>query len=465
MSTPNPIQQHTQQQVLHVFTAPAPQQQTKATVQQPVKAKPLKWKKTPAVQGRNVGDLQSRIKALIKEIRSDLSSLRLMNRAIVMAKHIEIQYTDKSEEYKKVLSELNKLSREQPSEAIETELQIIVARLDLDMANLDAIFPQIIYSSAYMRNLMEVTVNQIGYPELKEKAEVAFSSLESIEPHLKSNDNDLTNDDGTTSVEAAMRTIMLLDEMKKFQNKILQLRDQDLARKRATRNYVLLGMSMTILAFSIIIFALYWNEISWNDIRNFPIMGIPLGIGIWSFIGSFAAMLQQFYQKSTYEFGDTLKWIIIRPVLGVLMGAVIYLAFSNGFGIDINTGNGGLSYMVAFFVGLSDSFAIGIIERIQGAITSSVKSPDATDAAAAVPAYVMTSPPPPANTVPATQPTAVPTNTPAVTPTPETTNSYVANNPATTTPNTTNQPNTITTPPTHDLSGEDEDGDVTTNPG
>lgn len=458
MSTPNPIQQHTQQQVLHVFTAPPPQQQTKAAIQQPVKAKTLKWKKTPTVHGRNAGDLQSRIKALIKEIRSDLSSLRLMNRAIVMAKHIEIQYTDKSEEYKKVLSELNKLSREQPSEAIETELQIIVARLDLDMANLDAIFPQIIYSSAYMRNLMEVTVNQIGYPELKEKAEVAFSSLESIEPHLKSNDNDLTNDDDTTSVEAAMRTIMLLDEMKKFQNKILQLRDQDLARKRATRNYVLLGMSMTILAFSIIIFALYWNEISWNDIRNFPIMGIPLGIGIWSFIGSFAAMLQQFYQKSTYEFGDTLKWIIIRPVLGVLMGAVIYLAFSNGFGIDINTGNGGLSYMVAFFVGLSDSFAIGIIERIQGAITSSVKGSD--DTAAAVPTYVMTSPPPPANTVPTTQPTTVPVSTPVTTPT----TTPISANPTTTTP-PTNQPSTITTPPIHDLGGEDEEGDVTTNPG
>jgi len=160
--------------------------------------------------------------------------------------------------------------------------------------------------------------------------------------------------------------------MRKDKNDIAHYQKLDAEKAKSTRKYILTGMATTLIFLTAVILGMSWKEITWDDIRDLPILGIPLGIGIWAFIGSFAAMLQQFYQKSIYEFGDTLKWVLIRPVLGVVMGSAIYLAFSNGFGITTDTGNGGLIYLVAFFVGLSDSFTLGIIDRLQGALTNSV---------------------------------------------------------------------------------------------
>jgi hypothetical protein len=311
---------------------------------------------------------------LLTEIRKDLSNLQRLHRALIMAdnfdeKNYKRDHKDKGAVYQNDLIEIKKLSCEEPTEKLVNDLRAISARLDLDIDNINALFPQMVYTSVRMLRAVRIEVNKIGYPEFKNQAEASYESLVAQRPSL--NLGKIQGKD-KMSINYAIHTIFILNNMRKDKNDINRYQKLDADKAKRTRKYILTGMATTLIFLIVSISAMSWNDITWDDIRDFPILGIPLGICIWAFIGSFAAMLQQFYQKSIYEFGDTLKWVLIRPVLGVVMGSAIYLAFSNGFGITADTGNGSLIYLVAFFVGLSDKFTLGIIDRLQGALSNSV---------------------------------------------------------------------------------------------
>jgi len=319
-------------------------------------------------------DYKDQAEELLTEIRKDLSNLQRLHRALLMADNFDEKFykrenKEKGAAYQNDLIEVKKLSNEEPSEKLVNDLTVISTRLDLDIDNINALFPQMIYSSVHMLRVVRIVVNQIGYPEFKTQAEASYESLLAQQPSLHL--GEIQGED-KTSINSAIHTINVLNNMRKDKNDIAHYQKLDAEKAKSTRKYILTGMATTLIFLTAVILGMSWKEITWDDIRDLPILGIPLGIGIWAFIGSFAAMLQQFYQKSIYEFGDTLKWVLIRPVLGVVMGSAIYLAFSNGFGITTDTGNGGLIYLVAFFVGLSDSFTLGIIDRLQGALTNSV---------------------------------------------------------------------------------------------
>lgn len=454
MSNPN---QNTHQQVHYVqapiyqpipvppTTTPPPKKKVKVAISSIQKVKKPRTRNINATV-----DYDREAQELITEIRDDLKKLIRLNKVLVHSDNLNIGYTDRTEEYKKNLSEVNKLSKETATKVVVAELEIIKNKLSLDLISIDSIAHEIVNSSIYVSDIMQSELDEIDYPNLKKDAESKYKLLLIEEEKLDLDDlqkKDNSEDSENNFVNALIQTISTSDKISFLSNKIVALKHEDKDRKRRIQNYVLTGMAITILFFAIGLFILYKMGVTWNDIRGYPLLGIPLGVALWSFIGSFAAMLQQFYQKPIYEFGNPLKWIIIRPVLGVLMGSAIYLAFSNGFGINVNVGNGGLSYMVAFFVGLSDSFSIEIINRIQGVLENSVKAPEegVQTAATTVPYVVTTQPTAPITTVAPPPVTTVP---PPVTPTPsaaENTTDIVDTNARDVAPNTSTGNNTPST--------------------
>jgi len=334
-------------------------------------------KKSRSPKGRNLSlkgldesDLIKKIEEEVHDCKEDLNNLRLFNKSIVGASALKIDYKDKEGKYSTLAVKVNELENAEPSKENLKELRRISDDLELEIATLEAIFPQIIYKGVYMRKLAGNIVNNIGYQDHKEDAQVAFASLVSIEPHLHL--DKINDENGKTSLQAAMRTISLLNEMGKFKNSIEDIAAEDKKLQASTKNRVIAGMGGTLLVMVILIALMSYMDDGWKHVKSVLVLGVPLGVLIWSFVGSFAAMLEQFYRKPVYEFGSTLKWIIVRPVVGVVMGAGIYLAFSTGFNISMANKEEGFMFFLAFLVGLSDSFTFGIIDKLKSSVISNV---------------------------------------------------------------------------------------------
>jgi len=127
-----------------------------------------------------------------------------------------------------------------------------------------------------------------------------------------------------------------------------------------------------------------WNEIAFSNL----VFGVPLGIIIWSAIGGFASVPYRYvFQQQEFQ-EPTVKWLFIRPIMGVILGTVAYFAFSlslfaldNG-NLDVTklTENRSVIFlMLAFFAGFSDKFAVFILQSVIGRIApawTSKQSPD-----------------------------------------------------------------------------------------
>lgn len=341
---------------------------------EPIIIQHIDWshKKNAAALSTRSTDLGASIAVLTESIRGDLAKLRQLHRAIMEAKHFDGNYkknnAHKEQEYNDLLKKVNELSRETPSQAVLNELQIIEDELELDCANIDTMFPQMVYKATYMENLMAIRVELIGYAELKAEALAALNGIRSAQKELTTTMSLEQKENDFTPIATVVHTINIYDEMQQYQQDILSLQAKDQDRAQKTRKSVLIGIAVTFAILIGGVAVLDSMGVTWRNIRVYPILGIPMGIVVWSFIGSFAAMLTQFYQKPVHEFGNTLKWVIIRPVLGIVMGAAVYLALYSLVLSPSNT-NSLLPLLVAFFVGYSDTFTFDLLNTIQRTIT------------------------------------------------------------------------------------------------
>lgn len=403
-NNPNKIQQ-VQQPIILQQMAPAMNVQQAATPKIMVK-KTLNWS-IPSNDAR-AADVGTQAKGLIQNIRENLSNLRHLHKALMNAKSAELpyqkEYLNKADEYDKLVHDINELERGEITQNTITELKIIIDQLAFDRVRIDSIFPEITDKAMQMEEQMAEMLGKIGFPDFYDQAEVELNQIKASEQKMllesKKGDED---DDTKSSISSAVYMISIFNEMKASEKQIIALKAQNDQRGQKTKNSFLIGMTTILVAFIILLFSFYYLEIEWKDIKDYPILGIPLGVAIWSFIGSFAAMLTQFNKEPIHKFGDPLKWVIIRPVLGVVMGAAIYLALYSLVLTGKNQ-NDLLPLLVAFFVGYSDTFTFNIMASVQNVLSSLFSSTNNEDiknnvqpvymvAPAAVPATTVTTQP------------------------------------------------------------------------
>lgn len=118
--------------------------------------------------------------------------------------------------------------------------------------------------------------------------------------------------------------------------------------------------------------------------------GIPFPIIVWSAVGSLAAILHRFYKSPRrINLEIEFRWLFARPIIGIIMGAVSYLALVSGALVFSATPSQDLSaelkvsaqqwqfWIVAFLGGFSDKFYEKIIEWLTSKFTaSSENEPD-----------------------------------------------------------------------------------------
>jgi hypothetical protein len=131
-----------------------------------------------------------------------------------------------------------------------------------------------------------------------------------------------------------------------------------------------------------------------NDL-GMLILGVPLSVVLWGATGSLAAILFRFYtEKGLIRFASEFRWLIARPVIGIIMGAVVFLAFYSGLMLmgseggypsaGENTGQSAgpvgtlgaaadamartsqrkVFWVIAFLAGFSDKFYVGVIDLL-----------------------------------------------------------------------------------------------------
>jgi hypothetical protein len=405
-NNPNRIQQV--QQPIYQQMAPAENIQQTAAPKLRLITKSIKWSTAP-IDARGA-DVEAVAKELIQNIRENLSNLRHLHKALMNAKSAELpyqqEYLNKTEEYDQLLNDINELDRAEATQQTITELKIIVDQLTFDRVRIDSIFPEITDKAMQMEEQMEEMLDKIRFDNFHDQAEVELNQIKASEQKMILEGK--TGDDDTNfSISSAVYVISIFNEMKASEKRIIALKIQNDQRALSTKSSFLIGMTTTLVSFAVLLFCFYYFEIDWDDIKDYSILGIPLGVGIWSFIGSFAAMLTQFNKEPIHKFGDPLKWVIIRPVLGVVMGAAIYLALFSLI-LTGKSQNDLLPLLVAFFVGYSDTFTFNIMASIQKVLSNLFNSADNNSIKNNVqPVYMVAPPAQPPTTATTVLPTQV----------------------------------------------------------
>jgi hypothetical protein len=139
------------------------------------------------------------------------------------------------------------------------------------------------------------------------------------------------------------------------------------------KNWKLGSIGIALLYLSLLIAAIPF----FDTVKN--IFGVPFPILFWSAVGSFAAILYRFYKSPRrINLEIEIRWLFARPLIGIVMGILAYLALVAGLFIfgsapsetapDTQPSLGTLAqfWIVAFLAGFSDKFYEKVIEWLVG---------------------------------------------------------------------------------------------------
>ena len=103
------------------------------------------------------------------------------------------------------------------------------------------------------------------------------------------------------------------------------------------------------------------------------IMYVPVPILQWAFVGGMVNVLYRLaFDRSALPEGDVLySWIIAKPVVGIVMGALVYfLAVSGELALNGQTQINNIEFLniLAFIGGYSDRFSLDLLDKISGKV-------------------------------------------------------------------------------------------------
>jgi len=114
------------------------------------------------------------------------------------------------------------------------------------------------------------------------------------------------------------------------------------------------------------------------------LMGIPQPIWVWSVIGSFTSML---FRAGNFPFAnknEAVRWLLFRPIVGIVMGVMTYLMVTAGLIVFAGTSTAQtpqLLWIIAFVGSFSDTLSVNLMQQLIGRFKvdgKQLSTPDAT---------------------------------------------------------------------------------------
>jgi hypothetical protein len=143
------------------------------------------------------------------------------------------------------------------------------------------------------------------------------------------------------------------------------------ARSRA-RTLVVFMSTASIGAIAIL--CVFSSKFELTSSSAIPLLDIPVTVILWSALGSIAAMLYRFNNSSVAELSDPLRWSFTRPLTGIFMGIIAYLAIKVGMLVAHPSIKGSveqpqLLWLVSFLAGFSDRMSESVLKVLGNKIS------------------------------------------------------------------------------------------------
>lgn len=268
----------------------------------------------------------------------------------------ELLFIDKCDKFLDKLTELKENTKIEKKDYIK-EINKIATELNSLIDELGYFFSYIVYSSIGANKFADSVVKQIGHRELQNEAKLHLERIIEIEKQIDY--DNLFKADFLFLSDKGTQTIIFCKVIEENKQDIVKLFETDKNKQKKTKNVVTRTLFIIILIFAIAFGLIHQKLIPDLTDYKLPLINIPLSIIIWGFIGSFASMNYRFNKKPISDFGDTIKWLITRPMQGVILSSAFYLALISGLFLitDGNTTNRPEVFLfLAFLIGFSDKF-------------------------------------------------------------------------------------------------------------
>ena len=254
-------------------------------------------------------------------------------------------------------------------------LKKIIGRAEGAISMLDFLYSSTFFPALTSRESVENLISKIGHEDLRDEARVHLQLIEQLQDELsdlrgRAGDTDVLSDESQSAIGA------MIDIAKRIRV-VQRLVFLDYRRRRLTIFFVIgyIGVAIAVTA------AL---TLSWADQipavdkplseLRLPLIGIPWPVILWSLIGSFASMIHRFNRHPISDFGDAVKWLLTRPVQGVVLGSAFYLVVTSGLLLMTRStqgvGSSGsqlaneIVLVLAFLVGFSDRFGDAVFDTM-----------------------------------------------------------------------------------------------------
>ena len=329
------------------------------------------------------------------------------------------------EEYGKQLNALWSDSEDGSTKQTK-QLLDIKSNVNLVRQRLSSLFNHSVLPISIRGKVVQILVSKIGHPGLIKEAEsdseIISQLLNSINQLLQEKEEVkiVTSDDSsltlaktdTTSLLALdildNRATALIGAMTAIETRRLRIEELVCEDQKRHRNTVLgVAVYIVIIATCLVVLPLLttifpdflplFKAVKVIDLSQQPLtthkvsfLGIPAPILIWSFIGSFAAMIHRFNSQSVYYFNDAIKWMLTRHVQGIVLSSAFYLVLTSGLFLITNGAASQAStpqpsvrdeiiLVLSFLIGFSDRFVDSVfntlIERYTGTAKPSETKP------------------------------------------------------------------------------------------
>lgn len=257
---------------------------------------------------------------------------------------------------------------------VKRRLELVENDINLEVANLNILFARKVYNSLNNKKYAQTIVQKIGHRDFREDATTYLEGISDILQNYLDYEN-LRKKDFKILSNEGVQASLLIDRVEKHRLEIEDLYKNDKEKQKKTGNIVTGTISLILFSIIAILIASQLFVPNIKDASNFfiPILQIPLTVVVWGFIGSFASMIYRFNRRPTYDFGDTIKWLITRPIQGVILSSALYLVLISsqflftGKAVTENIGivnNNGIVLLLSFLLGFSDKFNDSVFETL-----------------------------------------------------------------------------------------------------
>lgn len=174
-----------------------------------------------------------------------------------------------------------------------------------------------------------------------------------------------------------------LSIVQSYINSLRELVSREEREQKEERYWQYAAIAIMIVYVAALIFAARIDFVSPTPRYLF---GVPQSVILWGAAGSLAAILYRFYtEQGQIRFATEFRWLIARPIIGIIMGGVVYVALNSGL-VLLTTSSAAQTtataaanstininsfWIVAFLAGFSDKFYLGVIDLL---VARTVKS-------------------------------------------------------------------------------------------